>query len=39
MGENDDKLAKALIYNNIAMRYLDMNKLKDVETYEGRQWS
>ncbi len=36
MGENDDKLAKALIYNNIAMRYLDMNKLKDAETYMNK---
>ncbi len=29
-GEND-QLAKALIYNNLAMTYLDMNKLKDAD--------
>jgi CHAT domain-containing protein len=27
-----DQLAKALIYNNLAMTYLDMNKLKDAES-------
>ncbi len=27
-----DALAKALIYNNLAMTYLDMNKLKDAES-------
>lgn len=27
----NDKLASALIYNNLAMVYLDMNKLKDAE--------
>ena len=28
----NDKLATALIYNNLAMTYLDMNKLKDAES-------
>lgn len=28
----NDKLARALIYNNLAMTYLDMNKLKEAET-------
>lgn len=28
----NDALAKALIYNNLAMTYLDMNKLKDAES-------
>lgn len=30
--EQNDPLAKALLYNNLAMTYLDMNKLKDAET-------
>lgn len=30
--EQDDALATALIYNNLAMTYLDMNKLKDSES-------
>ncbi len=30
--EQNNQLAKALIYNNLAMTYLDMNKLKDAET-------
>jgi CHAT domain-containing protein len=29
----NDQLAKALICNNLAMTYLDMNKLKDAESY------
>lgn len=29
--DQDDELATALIYNNLAMTYLDMNKLKDSE--------
>ena len=29
---HNDQLAKALIYNNLAMTYLDMNKLKDAES-------
>ena len=29
----NDNLAKALVNNNLAMTYLDMNKLKDAETY------
>jgi CHAT domain-containing protein/tetratricopeptide (TPR) repeat protein len=29
----NDQLAKALICNNIAMTYLDMNKLKDAESF------
>lgn len=29
----NDPLAKALICNNLAMTYLDMNKLKDAESY------
>jgi tetratricopeptide (TPR) repeat protein len=29
---SNDKLATALIYNNLAMTYLDMNKLKDAES-------
>src|SRR5262249_26915739 len=28
----NDKLAKVLLLNNLAMTYLDMNKLKDAET-------
>lgn len=28
----NDKLSRALIYNNLAMTYLDMNKLRDAET-------
>lgn len=28
----NDKLARSLIYNNLAMTYLDMNKLRDAET-------
>jgi len=30
--EQKDQLALALIYNNLAMTYLDMNKLKDAES-------
>lgn len=30
--EQNDKLAQALVYNNLAMTYLDMNKLKDAES-------
>lgn len=30
--EQNDQLAKALVYNNMAMTYLDMNKLKDAES-------
>lgn len=30
--EQNDHLAQSLIYNNLAMTYLDMNKLKDAES-------